>query len=137
MTAIVALVTGVLTQIPVSRTTSKGGTMATGSLAVQASADGKPAYVGLLAFNDLAETLLQLDKGDAISVRGRMELNRWTSNTGEQREGWQVIADALLPGPGKSPRARTAPRATKSPTQTAHWLQDQPEPPPFDDEALF
>ena len=45
---ITALVTGTLSQVPVSRTTSKGGTMATASLAVEVG-DGKPVYLGLLA----------------------------------------------------------------------------------------
>lgn len=139
MSAIVALVTGTLAQVPVSRTTAKGGTMATGSLAVTTSNNEKPVYIGLLAFNDLAETLLQLDKGDAVSVRGRMELNRWVSSEGEAKERWQLVADALLPGPGKPTRARPAPRTAKSPTQAARRFQQPPGPPdlPFDDGVPF
>lgn len=136
MSDITALIVGVLSQTPISRTTAKGTTMATGSLAVQASADGKPTYLGLVAFGDLAETLLQCTKGDAVAVRGRLELNRWVTSEGEQKERWQVIADALLPGPGKPQATKTAPRPAKSHTQAAHRLQGQPEPPPFDD-ALF
>lgn len=114
MSAIEALISGTLAQVPVSRTTSKGGTMATASLAVE-TGDGKPAYLGLLAFGSEAETLLQCDKGDAVAVRGRMELNRWTSNEGEAKERWQVIADSLLPGPEKPTKARTASRPTPEP----------------------
>lgn len=135
MTAIAALVTGVLTQIPVSRTTKAGTTMATGSLAVEVG-DGKLTYLGLLAFGSEAEALLQCTKGDAVSVRGRMELNRWTSKEGETKERWQVIADSLLPGPEK-PKARTTSRTAKSTTQAAHRFQRSPETPPFDDEVAF
>lgn len=138
MSAITALISGTLSQVPIARTTTKGGTMATGSLAVQASADGKPAYLGLLAFNELAETLLQCGKGDAVSVRGRMELSRWTTNGGEAREKWQIIADSLLPGPEKPTMARTAPRTAKTPTtHQGHGFQQPPGPPPFDDEIAL
>lgn len=68
MSAIVALVTGTLAQAPGSRTTSKGGAMVTSSIAVQASSDGKPIYIGIMAFGDLADELLQCTKGDAVSV---------------------------------------------------------------------
>lgn len=91
---ITALIVGHLSQTPISRTTSKGGTMATGSLAVNAS------------------------------------------NDGEQKERWQIIVDALLPGPGKPQATKTAPRSTKGHTHAAHRFQSPPEPPPFDD-ALF
>lgn len=108
MSTITALLTGTLAQVPVSRTTAKGGTMATSSVATQASNDGKPVYIGVMAFGDLADELSQLVKGDAVSVRGRMELSRWTTPEGEQRDRWQVIADSLLAGPEKPSRASTA-----------------------------
>lgn len=137
MIAIVALITGTLTQVPVSRTTAKGGTMATGSLAVSASNDGKPVYIGVVAFGEQAETLLQLDKGDALAIRGKLELNRWVSSDGEQKERWQIVADTLVAGPEKPTRARQAPRPTKSTTQASHGFQQPPEPPPYDDEVPF
>lgn len=132
MSAITALITGTLAQVPIARSTAKGNAMATGSLAVQASADGKPAYVGLLAFGSEAEALLQCDKGDVVAVRGRLELNRWTSKEGDAREGWQLIADSLLAGPEKPAPAKTAPRSKRPTPQAAQRFQ-APEPALFDD----
>lgn len=133
MSGIIALVSGTLSRDPQGRTTSKGDAMATSSLAVQASSDGKPAYVGLLAFNDLAETLLQCTKGDAVSVRGRLELSRWTNAEGQAKEQWQLVADSLLAGPEKPSRVRTAPR----PGRDTGRDRAPAEPPPFDDEIAF
>lgn len=138
MIAIVALITGTLTQVPVSRTTAKGTAMATTSIAVE-TRDGKPVHIGVMAFGSEAETLLQLDKGDSLAIRGKLELNRWVSSEGEAKERWQLVADALLPGPGKPTRARPAPRTAKSPTQAARRFQQPPGPPdlPFDDGVPF
>lgn len=136
MSAITALLTGTLAQVPVARTTAKGATMATSSLAVTASNNEKPVYIGVLAFGSEADTLLQLDKGDAISVRGRMEVSRWVGSEGEAKEKWQVIVDSLLPGPGKPQATKPAPRA-KSANQAAQRFQRPPGPPPFDDAVPF
>lgn len=133
MSAITALITGTLARDPQARTTAKGGTMATSSLAVQASSDSKPAYLGLLCFNDLAETLLQCVKGDAVSVRGRLELNRWTNAEGQAKEQWQLVADSLLAGPEKPTRARTAPKRYKDTGRD----RAPAGPPPFDDAVPF
>ena len=132
MNVITALITGTLSRDPQSRTTSKGTAMATASIAVEAG-DGKPAYVGLLAFGDLAETLLQCAKGDAVSARGRLELNRWTGHDGQPREGWQLVADSLLAGPGKPAKAAKPPRQY----QGSERFQAPSEPPPFNDSIAF
>ncbi len=114
MSAITALITRTLARDPQSCTTSRGSTMAMCSIAVNASSDGKPAYVGLLAFSDQADALLQCAKGDAVSVRGRLELNRWTNAEGQAKEQWQLVADSLLAGPGKPTRAGSAPKRYKA-----------------------
>ena len=51
----------------------------------------------MVSFGRVADDLARHAKGDLVSLAGRMQLSRFTSSTsGEVRESWQVVADALV-----------------------------------------
>ncbi len=53
-------------------------------------------WFSVIAFGRQAEELAKVTKGQTVSVMGRVEQNKWTSQSGEQREGLSIIADAVL-----------------------------------------
>ena len=89
---------------PREHETRKGGAMATASLAVnvpdrsQGAEDGatETLWFNVVAFGRVAESLAQHAKGDPVSVSGRLQWSRWTDRDGDEREQWQVLADALV-----------------------------------------
>ena len=89
---------------PREHETRKGGTMATASLAVdvpdrsQGAEDGatETLWFNVVAFGRVAESLAGHSKGDPVSVSGRLQFSRFQSRDGEDREQWQIVADALV-----------------------------------------
>lgn len=76
--------------------------MATASMAVDVSGvrtageDAPPLWLGIVAFGRVAETLLRHDKGDLVSVSGRVQRNRYVAKDGAEREQLQIVADTIL-----------------------------------------
>ena len=77
--------------------------MASARLAVEIEArtDGESGaetwWLSVLAFGRTAESLMRHAKGEPMSVSGRLQSQRWTDRaTGERREDWQCIADAIV-----------------------------------------
>jgi single-strand DNA-binding protein len=45
------------------------------------------------AFSPLAERVLQLRRGDKVVVQGRMKIAKFTDRAGEERTGFEILAD--------------------------------------------
>ncbi len=78
--------------------TKSGKAMAVVGVAVDV---GKPSeqetlWLDLIAFGAMADRLLRHQKSDMVAASGRITLNRWTDNQGEDRETWQLIVDTLV-----------------------------------------
>jgi len=52
-------------------------------------------WLGLVAFGEMAETLLTHAKGDMLSVSGRAQQSTWKAQDGTERDQLQILADGL------------------------------------------
>jgi single-strand DNA-binding protein len=89
-----ALVVGALIADPTARTSAAGKSFATVQVRVPTADDA--VLVGVTAWGDLAEKLLALRKGDAISVAGEMRPNVWIDKQGVERRSWNLAATGIL-----------------------------------------
>ena len=83
-------------------------------------------WLSVLAFGRCAEDLARHAKGEPVSVSGRVRLERYVAGDGEERETWQVLADAVVSSRSVRPRgggaagaARTAARQDRTRTAAA------------------
>lgn len=138
MSAVITL-RGRLGADPVSRQTANGSAMATGSIAVSLpsrEAD-ETEWFNLIAFGRVAEALGGHRKGDALAVMGELQLNVWTTKTGEERRDLQIIVESIM----TPRRARLVSNGTPSkskkqkPQGEAETAGNLAEP--FDDEIPF
>ena len=123
---------GRLGRDPQPRATASGNPMTVASLAVDVTPRDAETeevlWVSLVTFGRLAEQLARHKKGEMLSAAGRLVLNRWTGNDGQERTTWEMVADSLVsartvrPGGGR--------KKTKSP-------QPEAAPPEFEDEIDF
>ena len=115
---------GRLAADPRPHETSSGKPMASARLAVEIEArtDGESGaetwWLSVLAFGRTAESLMRHAKGEPMSMSGRLQSQRWTDRaTGERREGWQCIADAIVSArsvrPGGCRRSREGDASTR------------------------
>jgi single-strand DNA-binding protein len=72
-------------------------------------------WVGVVAFGRCAEDLLRHDKGELVSVSGRVQVNRWAGSDGEEREQLQVVADSIVSARTVRPAGRS--KATQVPNE--------------------
>ena len=98
-----AAIYGRLGRDPETRSTATGKTMAVGAVAVdlELRARGQDTsteaeWFNLIAFGRAAETLARHEKGDLVSVAGRLQLSAWTTATGETRRQFQIVADSVV-----------------------------------------
>ena len=61
-------------------------------------------WLSVLAFGRVAEDLARSAKGEPVSVSGRVRLERYVAGDGEERETWQVLADAVVSSRSVRPR---------------------------------
>ena len=54
-------------------------------------------WVRVVAFEQMAEIAVSLDKGASVYVEGRLTLNSWTAHDGNERHGLSVAASRVLP----------------------------------------
>ncbi|BCX88505.1 single-strand DNA-binding protein [Methylomarinovum tepidoasis] len=114
-----AAIHGRLGRDPETRITSTGKTMATCSVAVDVTAHNAEAdetiWIRLVAFRRLADQLARHRQGDMVSAFGRLVLNRWIGRDGEERTGWEMVANDLVsartvrPGGGRRKKAAAQP----------------------------
>ena len=119
--SIQAAIHGRLGGDPVQRQTKTGTIMVTASVAVSVDPSQKDAeaiteWIGIVAFNRVAEALLRHHKGDMLSTAGKLQINTWKDKTtGADRRQWQVVADSLVsartvrPGGGRRPQGQHRP----------------------------
>ena len=88
-------------------------------------------WFDVLAFGRSAETLAKHEKGDLVSVAGRLQLSAWTTSTGETRRQFQLVADSVV-----SARAVRPSGGRKAGTVDADQTA-QAAPPDLDDEIPF
>lgn len=50
---------------------------------------------GVTAFNDLANSVSELSKGDPVIVVGRIREDRWIGKDGQERKGVSIVADSI------------------------------------------
>ena len=86
---------------PVDTSSGKAMTVASVAVTVESRESGETGegtlWLDVVSFGRVADDLARHAKGDLVSVAGRMQLSRFTSSTsGEVRESWQVVADALV-----------------------------------------
>ena len=127
---ITASIYGRLGREPKEITTKTGKPMAVVSVAVDVSRqeEQQTLWLDLVAFGGMAEKLLRHQKADMVSASGRIALNRWTDNDGNERENWQIIADNLVSARTVRPGRR---KATPPPAP------DAAPPADFDDPIAF
>lgn len=123
MTDLHAAAYGRIGQDPRLIPTHSGKTMAASSIAVSIGAHDTPAFwLNVVAFGQVADTLLRHEKGDLVSVSGRIQRNDYTTAAGEKREQLQIIADTIIsarsvrPGGGKRRNGSKPPRAEARPS---------------------
>ena len=92
---------GRLVDDPQVKQTSKGTPMTLARMAVslpcsQAQDGQATLWLSVIAFGKQADFLAKHQKGDVASVSGTMQVSQWTGQTGETRQGWQVIADSVI-----------------------------------------
>ena len=114
-----AAIYGRLGRDPETRETANGKTMAIGAVAVdlECRERGKdtervPEWFNVLAFGRSADDLARHKKGDLVSVAGRLQLSAWTTQAGETRRQFQLVADSVVSArtvrPGGGRKAGTA-----------------------------
>jgi single-stranded DNA-binding protein len=87
------LVTGVLHDTPLTRTSAGGNTFTTGKL--KDDSETPPAWYSVVAFGELSDALSKLTKGDSLSVSGKMTLKLYTGKDGNTRIDASVVADQI------------------------------------------
>lgn len=99
------LVTGALASDPQRRQSAKGTGFATGSL--RSGSGDEAIFINVISFGEAADRLLQLRKGDTLSVAGRGELRAWTGKNGTERTGLSVVVSEIAATrPRPRPRQR-------------------------------
>ncbi len=115
-----ASIYGRLGHDPKEITTKTGKPMAVVSVAVNVSRqeEEETLWLDLVAFGAMAEKLLKHRKADMVSASGRIALNRWADNDGNEREQWQIVADNMVSArtvrPGRR-KAATPPAPERAP----------------------
>lgn len=109
-----ALITGTLYGTPQARTAASGNQYATAKLRADGK-DGTSAWCSVIAFGEVADRLLTLADGAALSVSGRAEINGWLDKQGEPRAGLSLVADDVAtlkakPKPQSQEQGEPAPR---------------------------
>lgn len=88
---------GRLGQAPRRISTQGGKSMAVASIAVNVGEHDDPAeWFGVLAFGQVADALLRHEKGDLVSVSGRVQRSSWTGSDGQKHQQLQIVADSVI-----------------------------------------
>ena len=143
MTAILS-VYGRIGQQPKDIQTRTGTTMVTASVAVSLDVAREDElstwWLSLLAFGKTAEQLQRCEKGDLVGVVGRLQLSRWTDQSGDTKEQHRLIVDQIVSA--RTVRPRGGRRASQSQDQQRRPSATAAQTPAatvrdFDDELPF
>ena len=109
----VAVIMGRLTADPELRHTQSGVAVTSFTLAVdrgyaKQGQERQTDWIDVVAWRQTAEFLCQhFQKGSAVIVTGRLEVNSWKTPDGEQRREMLVSVDAVYFGDSKPKEAQT------------------------------
>lgn len=94
--ALDVLITGRMVKPAQQRTASNGNAYALAQVSVPTEGD-ESLLASCIAFSRGAvDSLLALDKGDAVSLAGKAKLSSWTGSDGATKVGLNVTVDAVL-----------------------------------------
>lgn len=135
-----ALVTGTLYGAPQARTSQAGKQFVTAKIRADGK-DGATVWCSIIAFDGLADRLLALADGAALSVSGRAEVNGWLDKAGAPKAGLSLVADELatLKSKPRPPQSGGDAQHTRQSTDAAQRPRRAQHPPVaavagFDDE---
>lgn len=92
--SVTALITGRLFAEPARRTCLGGKVVALAKVA--AATDDGDSLVSVIAFGNVTEQLLELGKGDTVTLTGRAKVASWSDRDGNHKSGLSLTSDALL-----------------------------------------
>jgi single-stranded DNA-binding protein len=120
-----ALITGVIFRAPLQKTAKSGRPFT--NCTVRAGSDDSAGgdFWSIVCFSESAQLeLRRLEIGDAVAVRGKMEIKIYTANDGTAKISRSIFADAAI-GLRPVPRA-TKPKAAKpAPTSQETTTTDE------------
>jgi single-stranded DNA-binding protein len=127
-----ALISGVIFKPVEQRTSSKTGKLFVSATLKVGGETGASDFWNILIFSESAQLeLLRLEIGDAVSIRGKLEIKTYVANDGATKIGRTIFADAALglrPAP-RTPKPKPAPVGSKA----ADQIVKQSIIPPSDD----
>jgi single-stranded DNA-binding protein len=92
MSGLYLLATGTLIGDPQCREGAKGPFT---TVTIRAGNGDEAILVSAIAFGAEGERLLELGRGDAVSISGKARLTAWTGRDGAERHGLSVVAEQL------------------------------------------
>lgn len=94
-----AIASGTLVRDPKSGTSASGtkwaNTTIRANIGQNREGESETAFIVVVCFNDVADRLARLAKGDAVSVQGPLKPTTYEKD-GQERHGLEIIAQALL-----------------------------------------
>ena len=102
-----ALLTGQLYGDPQARISQAGKPFTTAKVRADGK-DGKPLWISVVAFGDLADRLLELKANTALALSGKLEVSAYTAKDGQPAAGLSVVCDQLATLKAK-PRPKAEP----------------------------
>jgi single-strand DNA-binding protein len=103
----VITITGTLTRDPELRFLASGQSVTNMSVALNERwqdkktkewVDGEPSFFDVTCWGQLGENVCaSLRKGQRVVVTGKMKQRKWVNTAGENRYGWNLIADEVAP----------------------------------------
>jgi single-stranded DNA-binding protein len=112
-----ALITGTLFKPAEQRSSSKTGKLfTTCTVKVGSDATGASDFWNVSSFSESSQLeLLRLEVGDAVAVRGRLEIKTYVANDGTTKISRSIVADAAL-GLRPAPREKKPKKAAADAT---------------------
>jgi len=98
-------------------------------------------WIRVVAFGRVAEELARVRKGETLSAIGRVELSRWTTQDGTEREDMQLIAESVMTQRSARPSGRSngsnGSNGSKDDYSSSHRMQAPAAEVSFDDDIPF
>jgi single-strand DNA-binding protein len=125
-----AICSGKLIQSPVLRNGASGKPFASFLLSVS-TGDSEPTVVSGIAFSEVAERIVLLEKGDSVAVIGSLKPSEWTDkSTGATKHGLSLTASNSISVYDIQKRRKPKPDSTEHKTVNGNEL-------PYDDNIDF
>jgi single-stranded DNA-binding protein len=135
--SVFALVTGTIFRPPIQKISKAGKPFTTCTVKAGSDDSGGGDFWNVLIFSESAQLeMLRLEIGDAVAVRGKMEIKTYVASDGQTKIGRSIFADAALglrpaPRTPKPKAARPAPTSQDQSTTTTATNPDLDDPIPF------